>query len=134
VTGHERCQWPEGQVTCRLLDAGIRLEPLRGVSFRIVAHTKLNKGNHPPQTGPRSLPHVCAGKAAVLPPNMDDWTKEDVIVWVRQEVGLGGVAAALAGASPGRCVRCARQLESSPHATQAELQLLTLWRLGVLGV
>ena len=74
------------------------------MSFRIVAHTKLSKGNHPPQTGPREKPHVCAGKSAVLPANVDNWTKEDVIVWVRQEVGLGGVAAALAGASLGRCV------------------------------
>lgn len=101
VQGHERCQWPEGAVTCRLLDAGARLEPLRGVSFRIVSHTKLTK---PPQNRPREAPHVCAGKTAALPANVDSWTKEDVIVWVRQEVGLGGVAAALAGASLGQCV------------------------------
>lgn len=103
VQGHERCQWPEGQLTCRLLDAGARLEPLR-VSFRIVAHTRLYKGNHPPQTGPRDKPHVCQGTAAVLPANVDDWTEEDILVWIRQDVGLGGVAAAFAGASLGRCV------------------------------
>lgn len=96
VAGHDRCQWPEGQVTCRLLDAGARLEPLR-VSFRIVAHTRLNKGDHPPQTRPRSVieggPHVCVGGERTLPPDVNSWSWEDIVVWTRQEVGLGGVGA-----------------------------------------
>jgi hypothetical protein len=83
------------------------------VSFRIVAHTKLHKGSHPPQTGPRDKPHICQGAAAMLPANVDDWTKEDTLVWIRQDVGLGGVAAALAGVSLGRCVAVLALL---PHA------------------
>lgn len=105
VAGHDRCQWPEGQVTCRLLDAGARLEPLR-ISFRIVAHTRLNKGDHPPQTRPRSAleggPHVCPGGERTLPADVNDWSWDDIVVWTRQDVGLGGVGAALAGATPGK--------------------------------
>ena len=133
MQGHERCQWPEGQLTCRLLDAGARLEPLR-VSFRIVAHTKLNNGNHPPQTGPRDSPHVCEGKAAELPAVMDSWTKEDILVWIRQDIGLGGVAAALAGASTGRCVALSllsmqRQHQHHVYAASQYSQLCMCMRM-----
>lgn len=83
VQGHERCQWPEGQLTCRLLDAGARLEPLR-VSFRIMAHARLNGGDHPPQTGPRPTPHVCAGRVASLPAVVGQWSTDDVVLWLRQ--------------------------------------------------
>ena len=80
---HTSCMWPEGQLTCRLLDAGARLEPLR-VSFRIMAHARLNGGDPPPQTGPRPTPHVCAGRAASLPAVVGQWSTDDVVLWLRQ--------------------------------------------------
>eukprot|EP01052_Picozoa_sp_SAG31_P040961 SAG31_NODE_6076_length_2180_cov_2.122537_2_plen_466_part_00 len=91
VHGNEKCQWPEGALTCRLLEApGGRLEPM-AVSFRIFAMTKLNGGKAPPTTHPREVPHVCVGapKAGVQRP-VRDWSVDDVLVWLVDNARVAG--------------------------------------------
>ena len=91
VHGNEKCQWPEGALTCRLLEApGGRLE-MMAVSFRIVVMTKLNNGRAPPTTNPSMRPHVCIGSptAGVQRP-VSEWSVDDVLVWLVDSVRVSG--------------------------------------------
>ena len=55
--GHEACQWPEGKMTCRMLDTGARLL-LAPFSFRI-NHWRFVHGEGPPFSKPKEVPAVC---------------------------------------------------------------------------
>jgi len=56
-TAHTNCQWPEGQMTCRLLDSGARLV-LAPFSFRI-NHWRFVHGEGPPFSRPSPTPGTC---------------------------------------------------------------------------
>eukprot|EP01051_Picozoa_sp_SAG22_P010520 SAG22_NODE_952_length_6343_cov_3.567265_2_plen_568_part_00 len=55
VKGHEKCGWPEGKMTCRLLDAGARLQ-LVPLSYRINHWRFVSQKMGPPFTRPSALP------------------------------------------------------------------------------
>lgn len=55
--GHENCQWPEGKMTCRMLDTGAKLM-LAPFSFRI-NKWRFVHGEGPPFSKPKDTPAVC---------------------------------------------------------------------------
>jgi len=55
--GHANCEWPEGKMTCRMLDTGAKLM-LAPFSFRI-NKWRFVHGEGPPFSKPKDTPAVC---------------------------------------------------------------------------